>query len=106
MRLKFKAFLFLLTIQIGCTGMPLFAHPSLPAKASEMHLRRFTGFATVYRGSGGSLETLCSIDLALDAERAQFEAEDLLVERRENTAIAMVAVFKTLGAGFGRSRKA
>jgi hypothetical protein len=43
---------------------------------------------------------------ALDAERAQFEAEDLLVERREKTAIAMVAVFKTLGAGFGRSRKA
>lgn len=43
---------------------------------------------------------------ALDAERAQFEAEDLLVERREKAAIAMVAVFKTLGAGFGRSRKA
>ena len=42
---------------------------------------------------------------ALDAERAQFEAEDLLVERREKTAIAMVGVFKTLGAGFGRSRK-
>src|SRR5260370_42515131 len=35
MRLEFKPFLLLLTIQIGCTGMPLFAHPSLPAKASR-----------------------------------------------------------------------
>src|SRR6266404_7474408 len=42
----------------------------------------------------------------LDAERTQFEAEDLLAESREKTAIAMVAVFKTLGAGFGRARKA
>jgi outer membrane protein, multidrug efflux system len=36
----------------------------------------------------------------LDAERTQFGAEDLLVESRANTAIAMVAVFKALGAGF------
>jgi outer membrane protein, multidrug efflux system len=36
----------------------------------------------------------------LDAERTQFEAEDLLVESRAKTATAMVAVFKTLGAGF------
>jgi multidrug efflux system outer membrane protein len=35
MRMKFKLFLVLVTIQIGCTGMPLFAHPSLPAKASR-----------------------------------------------------------------------
>ncbi len=35
MRLEFKPFLLLLTIQIGCTGMPLFAHPSLPAKVSR-----------------------------------------------------------------------
>jgi multidrug efflux system outer membrane protein len=36
----------------------------------------------------------------LDAERTQFEAEDLLVESRAKTATAMVAVFKALGAGF------
>jgi len=36
----------------------------------------------------------------LDAERAQFEAEDILVESRAETATAMVAVFKALGAGF------
>jgi outer membrane protein TolC len=42
----------------------------------------------------------------LGAERIQFEAEDLLVESRKKTAIAMVAVFKNLGAGFGRTRKA
>jgi multidrug efflux system outer membrane protein len=36
----------------------------------------------------------------LDAERTQFEAEDLLVESRAETATAMVAVFKALGAGF------
>jgi outer membrane protein TolC len=36
----------------------------------------------------------------LYAERTQFEAEDLLVEIRAKTATAMVAVFKTLGAGF------
>jgi len=36
----------------------------------------------------------------LDAERTQFEAEDLLVESWAKTATAMVAVFKTLGAGF------
>jgi multidrug efflux system outer membrane protein len=36
----------------------------------------------------------------LDAERARFEAEDLLVESRAETATAMVAVFKALGAGF------
>ncbi len=35
MRMKFKLFLVLVTIQIGCTGVPLFAHPSLPAKASR-----------------------------------------------------------------------
>ncbi len=35
MRMKFKLFLVLVTTQIGCTGMPLFAHPSLPAKASQ-----------------------------------------------------------------------
>ena len=35
----------------------------------------------------------------LDAERTQFEAEDLLVESRAETATAMVAVFKALGAG-------
>src|SRR5712672_2417089 len=35
MRMKFKLFWVLVTIQIGCTGMPLFAHPSLPAKASR-----------------------------------------------------------------------
>jgi len=35
----------------------------------------------------------------LDAERAQFEAENLLVESRAETATAMVAVFKALGAG-------
>jgi multidrug efflux system outer membrane protein len=33
--MKFKLFLVLVTIQIGCTGVPLFAHPSLPAKASR-----------------------------------------------------------------------
>jgi multidrug efflux system outer membrane protein len=36
----------------------------------------------------------------LDAERTQFEAEDLLVESWAKTATAMVAVFKALGAGF------
>ena len=36
----------------------------------------------------------------LDAERAQFEAEDILVQSRAETATAMVAVFKALGAGF------
>jgi outer membrane protein, multidrug efflux system len=36
----------------------------------------------------------------LDAERTQFEAENLLVESREETATAMVAVFKALGVGF------
>jgi multidrug efflux system outer membrane protein len=36
----------------------------------------------------------------LDAEHAQFEAADLLVESRAETATAMVAVFKALGAGF------
>jgi outer membrane protein TolC len=36
----------------------------------------------------------------LDAERTQFEAEDLLLETLGETATAMVAVFKTLGAGF------
>src|SRR5258708_18941079 len=35
MRMKFKLFLVLVTIQIGCTGMPLFAHPNFPAKASR-----------------------------------------------------------------------
>jgi multidrug efflux system outer membrane protein len=35
MRLKSKLFLFLVTIQLGCAGVPLFAHPSLPAKASR-----------------------------------------------------------------------
>jgi len=35
MRLGIQPFLLLLTIQIGCTGMPLFAHPSLPAKVSR-----------------------------------------------------------------------
>jgi len=35
MRLKFKLYLFLVTIQLGCAGVPLFAHPSLPAKASQ-----------------------------------------------------------------------
>jgi multidrug efflux system outer membrane protein len=38
----------------------------------------------------------------LDAERAQFDAEDVLVESRVETATAMVAVFKALGAGFDR----
>jgi multidrug efflux system outer membrane protein len=36
----------------------------------------------------------------LGAERAQFEAEDILVESRAEIATAMVAVFKALGAGF------
>ena len=36
----------------------------------------------------------------LDAERTQFEADDLLVESLAKTATAMVAVFKALGAGF------
>src|SRR5258708_12011927 len=45
MRMKFKLFLVLVTIQIGCTGVPLFAHPSPPAKASrnaptEIHVLR------------------------------------------------------------------
>ena len=35
MRMKFKLFLVLVTIQIGCTGVPLFAHPNFPAKASR-----------------------------------------------------------------------
>jgi hypothetical protein len=61
MRLEFKPFLLLLTIQIGCMNMPL-TQACLP-KLPEMHLRRFTGFATVHRSTGGSLETLCSIDL-------------------------------------------
>jgi hypothetical protein len=35
MRLKFKLFLFLVTIQLGCAGVPLFARPNCPAKASR-----------------------------------------------------------------------
>jgi hypothetical protein len=35
MRMKFKLFLVLVTIHIGCTGVPLFAHPNFPAKASR-----------------------------------------------------------------------
>jgi multidrug efflux system outer membrane protein len=35
MRLKFKLLLFLVTIQLGCAGVPLFARPNCPAKASR-----------------------------------------------------------------------
>jgi multidrug efflux system outer membrane protein len=35
MRMKFKLFLVLVTIQIGCTGVPLFAHPNFSGKASR-----------------------------------------------------------------------
>jgi len=35
MRMKFKLFLFLVTIQLGCAGVPLFARPNFPAKASR-----------------------------------------------------------------------
>jgi multidrug efflux system outer membrane protein len=45
MRLKFKLFLFLVTIQLGCAGVPLFARPNCPAKASR-------NAATEIRGHG------------------------------------------------------
>jgi len=34
MRLEFKLFLVLVTIQIGCAGVPVLAHPNFPGKAS------------------------------------------------------------------------
>jgi outer membrane protein, multidrug efflux system len=43
---------------------------------------------------------IANLPEVLDAEHTQFEAEDLLVESRAETATAMVAVFKALGAGF------
>jgi hypothetical protein len=35
MRREVKLFLLLVTIQIGCAGVPLFAHPNRPAKSRK-----------------------------------------------------------------------
>jgi multidrug efflux system outer membrane protein len=38
--------------------------------------------------------------LVLDAERTQLEAEDRLAQSRADSATALVAVYKALGAGW------